>query len=134
MKADFQSLLAALPQPARAIYPLGTPFVSGMAHGSMQAELFAPACSGLGRDIQQPHTQDELYVVQGGRSVLCLRGERLQVQSGDLLFVPAGAPHHFEDFSPDFVTWVIFYGCAGGERGPNADASRSLHLTHHHDP
>ena len=134
MKADFQSLLAALPQPARAIYPLGTPFVSGMAHGSMQAELFAPACSGLGRDIQQPHTQDELYVVQGGRSVLCLRGERLQVQSGDLLFVPAGAPHNFEDFSPDFVTWVIFYGCAGGERGPNADASRSLHLTHHHDP
>jgi mannose-6-phosphate isomerase-like protein (cupin superfamily) len=123
MKADFQSLLAALPQPAGASYPLGTPFVSGMAHGSMQAELFAPARSGLGRDIQKPHNQDELYVVQGGRSTFCLRGERLQVQSGDLLFVPAGAPHHFEDFSPDFVTWVIFYGEAGGERVPNADAN-----------
>jgi mannose-6-phosphate isomerase-like protein (cupin superfamily) len=132
MKADFQSLLAALPQPAGTDYPLGTPFVNGMAHGSMQAELFAPACSGLGRDIQQPHTQDELYVVQGGRSTFCLHGEQLQVQSGDLLFVPAGAPHHFEDFSPDFVTWVIFYGCAGGERGPNAGASGPPHLTHPH--
>lgn len=115
--ADFQALLARLPQPASGDYPLGTPFVSALAHGSMRAELFAPALSQLGRDIQQPHTQDEIYVVQSGHSGFCLRGERLQVQAGDLLFVPAGATHHFEDFSPNFVTWVIFYGRAGGERG-----------------
>ena len=115
MKADFQSLLAALPQPAGANYPLGTPFVSGMAHGSMRAELFAPHSSRLGQDIQQPHTQDELYVVQGGSSVFWLRNERLQVQTGDLVFVPAGTPHRFENFSPDFVTWVVFYGPDGGK-------------------
>lgn len=123
MKADFQALLESLPQPAGVHYPLGTPFVSAMVHGSMRVELFAPARSGLGRDIQQPHTQDELYVVQGGRSAFCLRDERLQVQTGDVLFVPAGAPHRFEDFSPDFVTWVIFYGCAGGECDPNNEAA-----------
>ena len=32
------------------------------------------------------------------------------------LFVPAGAPHHFEDFSQDFVTWVVFYDPPEGEK------------------
>jgi mannose-6-phosphate isomerase-like protein (cupin superfamily) len=116
MKADYQALLAELPQPADGKCPLGTPFVRSLAHGSMSVELFAPATSGMGQDIQQPHTQDELYVVQCGHSSFWLRDEKLQVQTGDVLFVPAGTPHRFEDFSPDFVTWVIFYGCAGGER------------------
>jgi hypothetical protein len=32
-----------------------------------------------------------------------------------VLFVPAGHEHRFEDFTPDFATWVIFYGPDGGE-------------------
>jgi hypothetical protein len=36
--------------------------------------------------------------------------------AGDVLFVPAGVPHRFEDFTDDFGTWVIFYGPEGGER------------------
>ena len=115
MKADFRSRLAALPQAPGADYPHGTPFIRALAHGSMSVELFAPATSGLGRDIQQPHAQDELYIVQRGRSGFRLRDERTEVQSGDVLFVPAGAPHRFEHFSPDFVTWVVFYGPQKGE-------------------
>ena len=34
---------------------------------------------------------------------------------GDVLFVPAGQTHRFEDFTDDFATWVIFYGPEGGE-------------------
>ncbi len=26
-----------------------------------------------------------------------------------------GAPHHFENFTKDFVTWVVFYGPQVGE-------------------
>jgi mannose-6-phosphate isomerase-like protein (cupin superfamily) len=115
MKADFVQLLAALPQGASERYPLGTPFVNALQHGSMSVELFAPASAGLGRDIQQPHTQDELYVVQRGRSAFWLQGERTEIQTGDVLFVPAGAEHRFEDFSQDFLTWVVFYGPHGGE-------------------
>jgi mannose-6-phosphate isomerase-like protein (cupin superfamily) len=33
------------------------------------------------------------------------------------MFVPAGAPHHFENFSDDLVIWAIFYGPEGGEAG-----------------
>ena len=116
LKASFQALLAALPQPARGDYPRGTPFVPALAHGSLSVELFAPATSQLGRDIQQPHAQDELYVVQRGTSDFWRDGETEAVGPGDILFVPAGAPHRFENFSPDFVTWVVFYGPLHGEK------------------
>lgn len=115
LKADFQALLAALPQPAQGAYPNGTPFVQALAHGSLSVELFAPATSQLGRDIQQPHAQDELYVVQRGTSDFWRDGQTTAVGPGDILFVPAGAPHRFENFSPDFVTWVVFYGPPRGE-------------------
>jgi mannose-6-phosphate isomerase-like protein (cupin superfamily) len=115
MKADFAQLLTALPQGASERYPHGTPFVGALAHGSMSVELFAPGTSGLGRDIQQPHTQDELYVVQRGTSGFWLDGQTLTAAAGDVLFVPAGVPHRFENFSDDFVTWVVFYGPHGGE-------------------
>lgn len=115
MKADFLQHLNALPLPPGGRYPLGTPFSEAMAHGSLRVELFAPATSGLGHDIQQPHTQDELYVVQRGHSAFWRDGQRLDVSPGDVLFVPAGAAHRFEDFSQDFVTWVVFYGPQGGE-------------------
>ena len=115
LKADFQALLSALPQPAGGHYPNGTPFVQALAHGSLSVELFAPATSQLGRDIQQPHAQDELYVVQRGTSGFWRDGQTETVRPGDILFVPAGVPHRFENFSPDFVTWVVFYGPPHGE-------------------
>jgi mannose-6-phosphate isomerase-like protein (cupin superfamily) len=115
LKADFQALLAALPQAAQGHYPHGTPFVQALAHGSLSVELFAPATSQLGRDVQQPHAQDELYVVQRGTSDFWRDGSTVAVQAGDILFVPAGAPHRFENFSPEFVTWVVFYGPPHGE-------------------
>lgn len=34
---------------------------------------------------------------------------------GDVLFVPAGVEHRFEDFSDDLAGWVVFYGPEGGE-------------------
>ena len=48
-----------------------------------------------------------------------VRGEeRVQVASQDLLFVPAGEVHRFENFTPDFATWVVFWGPDGGEARP----------------
>lgn len=116
LKADFQALLGTLPQMPGGDYPHGTPFVQAMARGSLSVELFAPATAGLGRDIQQPHAQDELYVVQRGTSDFWRDGSTVAAQAGDILFVPAGLAHRFENFSPDFVTWVVFYGPPHGEK------------------
>jgi uncharacterized RmlC-like cupin family protein len=43
------------------------------------------------------------------------RNERTPFRAGDVLFVCAGVPHRFENFSADFATWVFFYGPEGGE-------------------
>ena len=83
-----------------------------LRHGSMRTELYAPR----GHDPQQPHAQDELYVVQRGTSGFWRDGQTETVRPGDILFVPAGVPHRFENFSPDFVTWVVFYGPSAGEK------------------
>jgi len=81
-------------------------------HGSLLLKLFAPVES----DTQQPHTQDELYLVAQGRGWFVNGDTRQPFQPGDALFVPAGVPHRFEDFSADVMLWVVFYGPQGGEK------------------
>ena len=41
--------------------------------------------------------------------------ERIPMGVGDAVVVPAGTPHCFEDTSPDFATWMVFWGPEGGE-------------------
>ena len=80
-------------------------------HGSLEVEIYAPR----GHDPQQPHSRDELYVVISGRGFFRNGDERHAFGPGDLLFVPAGVEHRFEEFGDDFATWVVFYGPEGGE-------------------
>jgi mannose-6-phosphate isomerase-like protein (cupin superfamily) len=82
-----------------------------LAHGSMEVEVYAPR----GTDRQTPHDRDELYVVAAGSGWFVNGDERHPVGPLDVLFVPAGVVHRFEDFSADFAVWVIFYGPTGGE-------------------
>lgn len=89
------------------------PFVTALAHGTMLVEYFVPH----GPDQQQPHTQDELYFVTKGSAVFYRGDERVNCTMGDVLFVPAGMIHRFEGFTPDFETWVVFWGPEGGELG-----------------
>lgn len=89
----------------------GQRFAEALRHGSMSVELYAPQ----GHDPQQPHRQDELYVVVSGHGTFLRDQERIPFQAGDVLFVPAGMLHRFEQFSDDFQTWVIFWGPRGGE-------------------
>ena len=88
------------------------PFTVMMKHGSMTIEYFAP----LKVDTQTPHKQDEIYVVIKGQGTFYRNEERVPCKKNDVLFVPAGMEHHFENFSDDFAVWVIFYGPDGGER------------------
>ena len=87
------------------------PFVKLMEHGTMSVEYFAP----VNVDDQTPHRQDELYIISKGSGTFNLNGEKIAFSTGDVLFVPAGIGHRFENFTNDFATWVIFYGVDGGE-------------------
>jgi mannose-6-phosphate isomerase-like protein (cupin superfamily) len=95
--------LEAAPDGKRVAYPI--------RHGTMRAGIYAPR----GRDPQGPHTQDEIYIVIAGRGTFAKGEERRPFGPGDLIFVEAGAEHRFEDFTPDFATWVVFWGPEGGE-------------------
>ena len=76
--------------------PPGNLAVPIFAHGSLVVELYSPS----GSDPQ--------------------REQRHSVEAGSFLFVPAGHVHRFEDFSSDFVVWVVFYGPEGGETSNQA--------------
>jgi mannose-6-phosphate isomerase-like protein (cupin superfamily) len=89
----------------------GERFVELFQHGTLSVELYAPR----GRDPQAPHTRDEVYVVVQGRGLFRNGPDRHSFAAGDLLFVPAGVEHRFEEFSDDLAVWVIFYGPEGGE-------------------
>jgi mannose-6-phosphate isomerase-like protein (cupin superfamily) len=91
--------------------PDGKRFASVFEHGSLLVEIYAPR----GRDPQQRHTRDEIYVVASGTGEYVCGEMRLKFGVGDLLFAAAGVEHRFENFTDDFAVWVIFYGAEGGE-------------------
>jgi mannose-6-phosphate isomerase-like protein (cupin superfamily) len=90
----------------------GQLFVKVMEHGTISVELYRPEKV----DLQTPHKQDELYVVINGSGDFLNNGKRTSFKPGDVLFVPAGVEHRFENFTDDFSAWVIFYGSEGGEK------------------
>lgn len=94
-----------------AKYPDGEPFVTAIESGTMSVELFAPR----GDDLQEPHEQDELYLIIRGRATLHVGEDEIRCGEGDALMVPAGEPHRFSDISSDFMTWAVFWGPPGGE-------------------
>lgn len=96
----------------RALADAPEEFVTLFRHGSLEVEFYRPD----GVDRQQPHTRDEIYVVASGSGLFVNGDERHPFEPGEVLFVPAGVVHRFEDFTDDFATWVFFYGPEGGEK------------------
>jgi hypothetical protein len=100
--------------PAAALAALQTtdkPFVLLFRHGTLEVEFYLPD----GVDRQTPHTRDEVYVVVSGSGEFVCGGIRQRFEPGEVLFAAAGVEHRFENFTPDFATWVFFYGPQGGE-------------------
>ena len=92
--------------------PAGEHAVSVLQRGTLDVALSLPVVP----NRQNPHAQDEVYVVVRGRGVLLHDGQRDTFEAGDLLFVAAGTEHHFEEFGEDLAVWRVFYGPPGGER------------------
>lgn len=104
-RVTLKEALAKLPGPR------GERFAPVFERGSLLIEIYAPQ----GQDPQQPHTRDEAYIVMQGSGEFVNGEQRYDFGPGDFLFVPAGVVHRFENFTADFITWVIFYGPGGGE-------------------
>jgi mannose-6-phosphate isomerase-like protein (cupin superfamily) len=66
-----------------------------IVHRSPGLELGVYVLVAPGADTQQPHEDDEVYVVLEGRGTLEVEGRSFSVGEGDALFVEAGADHRF---------------------------------------
>ncbi len=59
-------------------------------------------------DLQQPHTEDELYYVVQGRAQIRVGDEDAPVESGSLVFVAANVEHRFHTITEDLTVLVFF--------------------------
>jgi quercetin dioxygenase-like cupin family protein len=66
-----------------------------------------------GTDDQDPHAEDEIYVVTGGQAVLVAGDQRAPVGPGAVVYVPAGEVHRFTEITEDLAAIVIFAPAEG---------------------
>jgi len=66
-------------------------------------------------DPQQPHAEDEVYVIVRGRCHFTAGTEERDVEPGAVLFVPARQEHRFSDIRERLET-LVFFGPAEGSR------------------
>ncbi len=66
-------------------------------------------------DLQQPHTEDEVYYVLAGAGRITVGDEVRDVREGSIVFVAAGVPHRFHDITAELRLLVAF-GPAEGSR------------------
>lgn len=93
----FESL-SRLPGPAQER------FIELFRKDRVSIEIYAPR----GTDPQQPHDQDEIYVVISGTGSFVAGDSRRSFGPGDAIFISAGVVHRFEAFTDDLVVWVVF--------------------------
>jgi mannose-6-phosphate isomerase-like protein (cupin superfamily) len=73
---------------------------------NMSAGLYALQAGEL--DAQQPHAQDEIYLVMSGRAAITVGEETTYVARGSMVYVPAGMPHRFHHVTEDLRVLVVF--------------------------
>jgi mannose-6-phosphate isomerase-like protein (cupin superfamily) len=89
----------------------GERYATVFEYGTLAIEIYAPR----GTDPQTPHTRDEVYVVMSGTGWFVNGPDRHRFAPGDVLFVSAGVPHRFQQFTDDLTVWAILCHPQGGE-------------------
>ena len=78
-----------------------------IVHESAGLELGVYVLVAPEADRQQPHEDDEVYVVLEGSGTLEVEGTEVPVREGSAVFVEAGADHHFSAYE-QLAVLVIF--------------------------
>jgi mannose-6-phosphate isomerase-like protein (cupin superfamily) len=85
-----------------------------VVHESAGLELGVYVLRAPEPDRQQPHADDEVYVVLDGRGVLEIEGQPVPLVHGQAVFVPAGADHRFTAYE-NLSVLVIFARPSGAD-------------------
>ena len=70
-------------------------------------------------DRQQPHGDDEVYIVLEGSGVLEVEGKSVSVQEGSAIFVEAGADHRFTSY--EHLSVLVIFDRRPGQAGLSAE-------------
>lgn len=70
------------------------------------------------KDVQEPHTEDEVYYVTQGYGLIRVGSEDREVRPGSIVFVKAGLEHRFHDIRQDLVMLVFFAPAVGSQGHP----------------
>lgn len=81
-----------------------------------------------GTDDQDPHTEDEIYVISAGRSGFESGGKRVEVRPGSVIYVAAGEAHRFVDITEDLAALVLFAPAEGSASVPRLTAFALEHI------
>jgi mannose-6-phosphate isomerase-like protein (cupin superfamily) len=84
-----------------------------VVHSSPGLELGVYVLVAPEPDRQQPHDDDEVYIVLEGTGMLEVEGKDVPVQEGDAVFVEAGAEHRFTAYE-HLAVLVLFEKMQGG--------------------
>jgi mannose-6-phosphate isomerase-like protein (cupin superfamily) len=80
-----------------------------------------------GEDAQEPHTEDEVYVVMSGRARVRVAGEDRPVRAGSIVYVATGVEHRFHSVEEDLhvlVFWSPPHGSRNGAPAAGEAAAR----------
>ena len=69
-----------------------------VVHASPGLELGVYVLVAPEPDRQQPHEDDEVYIVLEGTGVLDVEGKKVELREGHALYVPAHAEHRFSGY------------------------------------
>jgi mannose-6-phosphate isomerase-like protein (cupin superfamily) len=78
-----------------------------VVHDSPGLELGVYVLRAPEPDRQQPHADDEVYVVLEGSGVLEVEGRQFELHEGNAAFVPAGADHRFSAY--EHLSVLVFF-------------------------
>ena len=84
----------------------GEPYFEFVREESLSVGLYVLSAGAT--DVQSPHSEDEVYVVLGGRGGFTSVGRTRDVRAGDTIFVPAGEAHRFHDILEELRLIVVF--------------------------
>ena len=95
----------------------GRPYLEFLSVPDLSVGLYVLAAGEP--DRQQPHGEDEVYLVLAGRGRITVGDEVRDVERGSIVFVAAGIAHRFHDITEDLTLFVAF-GPAEGSRATMA--------------
>jgi len=72
-----------------------------------------------GKDLQAPHTEDEIYFIVDGRARIRVGSEDQKLERGSIVFVPARVEHRFHSIAEELTALVFFAPPEGSAGGPS---------------